>query len=84
MIDNLDEIAPNFVGAILYRPKDDVDRLLADLAWRGVRVGGLVRRHERGAAARTLCSQSTLRPGKRSRLPSHSAAALCPVSSIQM
>lgn len=53
MIDNLDEIDPNDVAAIFYRPNDDVDKLLADfaqdLAWQGVRVGGIVQRHFRGA-----------------------------------
>ncbi|MGY4627387.1 DUF2478 domain-containing protein [Bradyrhizobium sp. USDA 4486] len=53
MIDNLDEIDPNSVGAILYRPKDDVDRLLADfaqeIALQGVRIGGIVQRHARCA-----------------------------------
>lgn len=53
MIDNLDEIDPNSVGAILYRPKDDVDRLLADfaqdIAQQGVRIGGIVQRHARCA-----------------------------------
>ncbi|WP_309143193.1 DUF2478 domain-containing protein [Bradyrhizobium cajani] len=51
MIDNLDEIDPNSVGAILYRPKDDVDGLLADfaqdIAQQGVRIGGIVQRHAR-------------------------------------
>ncbi|WP_333909137.1 DUF2478 domain-containing protein [Bradyrhizobium sp. CCBAU 11445] len=53
MIDNLDQIDPNSVGAILYRPKDDVDRLLADfaqdIAQQGVRIGGIVQRHARCA-----------------------------------
>ncbi|WP_349627968.1 DUF2478 domain-containing protein [Bradyrhizobium sp. AC87j1] len=53
MIDNLDEIDPNSVGAILYRPKDDVDRLLADfardIAQQGVRIGGIVQRNSRCA-----------------------------------
>ncbi|WP_347338463.1 DUF2478 domain-containing protein [Bradyrhizobium forestalis] len=53
MIDKLDEIDPNSVGAILYRPKDDVDRLLADFAQdivqQGVRIGGIVQRHARSA-----------------------------------
>ncbi|WP_333909176.1 DUF2478 domain-containing protein [Bradyrhizobium sp. CCBAU 53415] len=51
MIDNLDEIDPNSVGAILYSPRDDVDRLLADfvqdIAQQGVRIGGIVQRHSR-------------------------------------
>ncbi len=46
MIDNLREIDPNSVRAILYRPKDDVDTLLADfaqdIAQQGVRIGGIV------------------------------------------
>lgn len=53
MIDNLDEIDPNSLGAILYRPKDDVDTLLADfaqdIAQQGVRIGGIVQRHSRRA-----------------------------------
>ncbi len=31
-LDDLDEIDPNSVEAILYRPKDDVDRQLAEFA----------------------------------------------------
>ncbi|MGY3033723.1 nucleoside-triphosphatase THEP1 [Bradyrhizobium sp. USDA 4354] len=53
MIDNPNEIDPNSVGAILYRPRDDVDRLLADfaqdLAQQGVRIGGIVQQHSRRA-----------------------------------
>ncbi|WP_420969427.1 DUF2478 domain-containing protein [Bradyrhizobium sp. B120] len=53
MIGNLEEIDPNDVAAIFYQPNDDVDRLLADfaqdLARRGVRVGGIVQRHFKGA-----------------------------------
>ncbi|WP_051378211.1 DUF2478 domain-containing protein [Bradyrhizobium arachidis] len=45
-IDDLDEIDPNSVGAIRYRLKDDVDRLLADfaedIAQQAVRIGGIV------------------------------------------
>nr|WP_256478605.1 DUF2478 domain-containing protein [Bradyrhizobium barranii] len=48
MIGNLEEIDPNAVAAIFYRPKDDVDRLLADfvqdLARQAVRVDGIVQR----------------------------------------
>ncbi|WP_375785044.1 DUF2478 domain-containing protein [Bradyrhizobium sp. Pha-3] len=53
MIDTLEEIDPNDVAAILYQPNDDVDKLLADfaqdLARQGVRVGGIVQRHFKGA-----------------------------------
>ncbi|QOG21834.1 DUF2478 domain-containing protein [Bradyrhizobium sp. SEMIA] len=52
-IDNLDEIDPNSVGAIRYRLKDDVDRLLADfaedIAQQAVRIGGIVQRDARCA-----------------------------------
>ena len=43
------EIDPNRVAAILYRPKDDVDALLADFALdlvrSGERIGGIVQRN---------------------------------------
>ncbi|WP_349643832.1 DUF2478 domain-containing protein [Bradyrhizobium sp. LMTR 3] len=53
MIANLAEIDPKRVAAILYRPEQDADRLLADLtqdlARQGVRVGGIVQRTFKGA-----------------------------------
>ncbi|MBP0111657.1 DUF2478 domain-containing protein [Bradyrhizobium vignae] len=53
VIVNLDDIDSKSVAAILYRPKDDVDRLLADfaqdIAQQGVRIGGIVQRHARCA-----------------------------------
>ncbi|WP_347336886.1 DUF2478 domain-containing protein [Bradyrhizobium brasilense] len=53
MIDNLDDIDPTDVAAVLYQPDDDADELLADfvqdLARHDVRVGGIVQRHFRNA-----------------------------------
>ncbi|QHO77919.1 molybdenum ABC transporter ATP-binding protein [Bradyrhizobium sp. CCBAU 051011] len=53
MIANLAEIDPKRLAAILYRPEQDADRLLADftqdLARQGVRVGGIVQRNFKGA-----------------------------------
>ncbi|ANW03141.1 DUF2478 domain-containing protein [Bradyrhizobium icense] len=53
MIANLAEIDPKRVAAILYRPEQDADTLLADftrdLARQGVRVGGIVQRNFKGA-----------------------------------
>ncbi len=55
MIANLADIDPKRVAAILYRPEQDADRLLADftqnLAWQGVRVGGIVQRNFKGTNA---------------------------------
>ena len=56
MIANIAEIDPNWVAAVLYRPQDDVDTLLADvaesLAREGVRVGGIVQRNIKGAGGK--------------------------------
>jgi molybdate transport system ATP-binding protein len=48
MID-FSDIDPNRLAAVLYRPQDDIDTLLADFAQdllrRGVRIGGIVQRN---------------------------------------
>ncbi|WOH52387.1 DUF2478 domain-containing protein [Bradyrhizobium sp. sBnM-33] len=53
MIANHAKIYPKRVAAILYRPEQDADTLLADftqdLARQGVRVGGIVQRNFKGA-----------------------------------
>ncbi|WWP80951.1 DUF2478 domain-containing protein [Bradyrhizobium sp. 26S5] len=88
MIGNLEEIDPSAVAAIFYRPKDDVDRLLADfvedLARQAVRVDGIVQRRFWATNGTHLCLQWTLRRGRRSRFISHSAAELRPVISIRL
>lgn len=52
------EIDPNFLAAILYRPEDHVDALLADfaqdLAHQGARVGGIVQRYVENANGTTI------------------------------
>ncbi len=52
MLDHDSNLDPNRIAAVLYRPEDDVDTLLADiaigLARRGVRVGGIVQRNIKG------------------------------------
>lgn len=49
MVSDLLEVDPNRIAAVLYRPEDDVDTLLADfadgLARRGDRIGGIVQRN---------------------------------------
>lgn len=49
MVSDFSEVDPNRIAAILYRPEDDVDALLAnfaqDLVLRGERVGGIVQRN---------------------------------------
>jgi nucleoside-triphosphatase THEP1 len=51
MTSDFQDINPNHLAAILYRPEDDVDALLADfataLARRGERIGGVVQRNLR-------------------------------------
>ncbi|HVX74724.1 MAG TPA: DUF2478 domain-containing protein, partial [Bradyrhizobium sp.] len=51
------EIDPNRLAAILYRPQDDVDTLLADFAeglrQRGERIGGIVQRNLKNATRQT-------------------------------
>ncbi|MVT54039.1 DUF2478 domain-containing protein [Bradyrhizobium yuanmingense] len=57
MIGNIAEIAPSRIAAVVYRPSDDVDTLLAnfahDLTRRGVRIGGIVQRNVRNANGTT-------------------------------
>ena len=49
MMVDFSEIDPNRVAAVLYRPRDDVDTLLADFAddllRKGERIGGIVQRN---------------------------------------
>ncbi len=56
MIANIAEIDPNRVAAILYRPQDDIDTLLADFAKslrrEGARVGGIVQRNLKDASGK--------------------------------
>ena len=56
MISDIHDINPNHLAAILYRPEDDVDTLLADFADAllrdGERIGGIVQRNLKDAAGR--------------------------------
>jgi molybdate transport system ATP-binding protein len=56
MIADFHDINPNHLAAILYRPEDDVDALLADFASallrNGERVGGIVQRNLKDEAGR--------------------------------
>jgi nucleoside-triphosphatase THEP1 len=57
MNSDFQDINPNHLAAILYRPEDDVDALLADFADArlrdGVRLGGVVQRNLRDEAGRS-------------------------------
>jgi molybdate transport system ATP-binding protein len=57
MTSDFQDINPNHLAAILYRPEDDVDALLADFADAllrdGVRLGGIVQRSLKDAAGRS-------------------------------
>ena len=57
MTSDLQDINPNHLAAILYRPEDDVDALLADFASArlrdGERIGGVVQRNLKDAAGRS-------------------------------
>lgn len=57
MTPDFQDINPNHLAAILYRPEDDVDALLADfassLSRRGERVGGVVQRNLKDEAGRS-------------------------------
>ena len=54
MITDFSDINPNHLAAVLYRPEDDVDALLANFASArsrdGVRIGGVVQRNLRDEA----------------------------------
>jgi molybdate transport system ATP-binding protein len=56
MIPSLDDINPNHLAAILYRPEDDVDALLSAFAGallrEGTRIGGIVQRNLKDEAGR--------------------------------
>jgi molybdate transport system ATP-binding protein len=56
MTSDFQDINPNHLAAILYRPEDDVDTLLADFAGAllrdGERLGGIVQRNLKDAAGR--------------------------------
>jgi len=56
MTSDFQDINPNHLAAILYRPEDDVDALLADFAEAlladGERIGGVVQRNLKDAAGR--------------------------------
>jgi molybdate transport system ATP-binding protein len=57
MTSDFQDINPNHLAAILYRPEDDVDTLLADFAdallRNGERVGGIVQRNLKDEAGRS-------------------------------
>jgi molybdate transport system ATP-binding protein len=57
MIADVHDIDPNHLAAILYRPEDDVDALLADFASAllrdGERIGGIVQRNLKDEAGRS-------------------------------
>ena len=57
MTSDFQDINPNHLAAILYRPEDDVDTLLADFASRllrdGERLGGIVQRNLKDEAGRS-------------------------------
>jgi molybdate transport system ATP-binding protein len=57
MTSDFQDINPNHLAAILYRPEDDVDALLADFADAllrdGVRLGGIVQRNLKDEAGRS-------------------------------
>jgi molybdate transport system ATP-binding protein len=59
---DFDQLDPNRIAAILYRPDDDVDTLLADfacdLADSGTRIGGIVQRNLKDAAGRKIGMQA--------------------------
>ena len=69
MIPEHDKIDPNRVAAILYRPDDDVDTLLADFARdlmrNGTRVGGIVQLNLRDERGKTGMEALDLRTGRR-------------------
>lgn len=56
------EIDPNRVAAVLYRPRDDIDSLLAGFAQRllqaGERIGGIVQRNLKNEAGRQAGMQA--------------------------
>jgi molybdate transport system ATP-binding protein len=56
------DIDPNRVAAILYRPEDDIDTLLADFAHgllrNGERIGGIVQRNPKDANGRKIGMQA--------------------------
>ena len=56
MTSDFQDINPNHLAAILYRPEDDVDTLLADFASTllrdGERIGGIVQRNLKDEAGR--------------------------------
>ncbi|WP_454620351.1 DUF2478 domain-containing protein [Bradyrhizobium cenepequi] len=66
---DFNQLDPNCIAAILYRPDDDVDTLLADfacdLAHGGTRIGGIVQRNLRDAAGRKAGMQLFDLLGKR-------------------
>lgn len=57
MTADFQDINPNHLAAILYRPEDDVDELLADFASAllrdGQRIGGIVQRNPKDEAGRS-------------------------------
>ena len=69
MIRDPSEIDPNRIAAILYRPEDDVDSLLADFACdlqsRGTAVGGIVQRNLRDQSGKTGMEVLDLLSGNR-------------------
>ncbi len=62
MIVDMVEIDPNLVAAVLYRPQDDVDTLLADfaesLSRAGARIGGIVQRNVKDASGKRQSMQA--------------------------
>lgn len=58
MIADFAELDPNRIAAVLYRPQDDVDKLLADFAQdllsAGERIGGVVQSNLKDSAGRKI------------------------------
>lgn len=83
MIPDFDKIDPDRVAAILYRPDDDVDTLLADfardLSRSGTRVGGIVQHNLKDERGRTGMEALDLLTGRRISIcqPLGSGAMAC-------
>ncbi len=82
------EIDPNFLAAILYRPEDHVDALLADfaqdLAHQGARVGGIVQRYVENANGTTIMLAVDIATGREISICQSLGQERPPASSIRV